>query len=44
MSNGYRRRKGVECMSAWDKQIGGDHYKKYAIQPTEYAEKNGLTF
>jgi hypothetical protein len=31
-------------MSAWEKQVGGDHYKKYAIQPTEYAEKNGLTF
>ena len=28
----------------WKRQIGGDHYKKYAIQPTEYAEKNGLSF
>jgi len=28
----------------WKKQIGGEHYKKYAIQPTEYAEKNGLSF
>ena len=28
----------------WEKQIGGEHYKKYAIQPTEYAEKNGLSF
>lgn len=25
-------------------QIGGDHYKGYAIQPVEFIEKNGLTF
>jgi len=31
-------------MSPWKKQIGGEHYKKYAIQPTEYAEKNNLSF
>lgn len=23
-------------------QVGGDHYKKYAIQPLEFAEKIGL--
>ena len=23
-------------------QVGGDHYKKYKIQPVEYAFKNGL--
>ena len=28
----------------WEKQIGGEHYKKYAIQPTEYSEKNALSF
>lgn len=28
----------------WLKQVGGDHYKKYAIQPTEYCEKNNLSF
>ena len=27
---------------ATDKQIGGDHYKKMAIQPTEYIMKNKL--
>jgi len=27
-------------MSAWEKQVGGDHYKKYAIQPTEYGTLN----
>lgn len=26
------------------KQIGGDHYKKMAIQPTEYIISNNLTF
>ena len=24
-------------------QVGGDHYKKYAIQPLEFAEEVGLT-
>lgn len=26
------------------RQIGGDHYKKMAIQPTEYIIANGLSF
>ena len=25
-------------------QVGGEHYKKYAIQPTEYIIKNKLNF
>jgi hypothetical protein len=25
-------------------QVGGDHYSKYAIQPTEYIIKNKLNF
>ena len=29
-------------MSARDKQIGGDHYKKMAIQPSHYIVKNKL--
>lgn len=29
-------------MNALDVQIGGDHYKKYAIQPMEYSMANGL--
>lgn len=29
-------------MSALDKQPGGSHYKKYKIQPIEYAQKNEL--
>lgn len=28
--------------SAWDTQVGGDHYKKYKIQPMEFALKNNL--
>lgn len=27
-----------------DKQVGGDHYKKAAMQPIEYIQANGLTF
>ena len=30
--------------NAWDKQIGGDHYKKLAIQPMEYALQNKLDY
>ena len=29
-------------MSAHDKQIGGDHYKIMAIQPSHYIVKNKL--
>ena len=31
-------------MSAFDTQIGGDHYKKHAIQPMEYNIKNNIPF
>lgn len=31
-------------MIALDKQIGVDHYKKYAIQPIEFISKNNLTY
>ena len=30
--------------SALDVQIGGEHYKKYAIQPVEYIQANGLGY
>lgn len=30
--------------TALDVQVGGDHYKKYKIQPVEYAHANGLDF
>lgn len=29
-------------MDAMDRQVGGDHYKKLAIQPLEYCLKNNL--
>ena len=29
-------------MSAHDKQIGGDHYKRMKIQPSDYIVKNNL--
>lgn len=31
-------------MSALDTQIGGNHYKGFAIQPAEFSERNGLSF
>ena len=30
--------------NAWDKQVGGDHYKQYAIQPAKFALANGLDY
>lgn len=29
---------------ALSRQVGGDHYKRLAIQPVEFIERNGLTF
>ena len=29
-------------MRADDKQIGGEHYKNFVIQPSEFIYKNGL--
>ena len=29
---------------ALDTQVGGDHYKKYPIQPTEYCQRNRLNW
>lgn len=31
-------------MSALDDQIGGRHYKGFAIQPIEFIHKNGIGF
>ncbi len=31
-------------MSALEFQVGGNHYKDFAIQPLEYIHKNGLNF
>lgn len=32
------------CDGPYQIQVGGDHYSKYAIQPTEYIIKNRLNF
>ena len=29
---------------ALEVQVGGDHYKKYKIQPVEYIHSNGIPF
>jgi len=31
-------------MKATDVQVGGDHYKKFKIQPIEFIVKNGLGY
>lgn len=31
-------------MRARDKQVGGNHYKSMAIQPSEFIERNGLSW
>lgn len=31
-------------MSAFEKQVGGDHYKKLKIQPTQYVLANEMGF
>ena len=30
--------------NAWDKQVGGNHYKQYAIQPAQFALANKLDY
>ena len=37
-------KEGPGNMSALEKQYGGNHYKKYAIQPVEYAMLNNLNY
>ena len=31
-------------MSIWDKQIGGQHYQKFKIQPSKFVVENELLF
>jgi hypothetical protein len=35
---------GRKEMSATDTQVGGSHYKKFKIQPTEFITKNKIPF
>lgn len=37
-------RDGAEVSKPLDVQVGGDHYKKYTIQPTEYCQVNKLNW
>ena len=34
----------MNTTSKLDIQIGGDHYKKYKIQPIEYIQQNNIPF
>jgi len=34
----------VTSINPLDAQVGGSHYKKYKIQPVEYAMANGLNY
>jgi hypothetical protein len=31
-------------MSVWKKQIGGNHYKKYRMQPSQFVTENKLLY
>ena len=31
-------------MTAINKQVGGDHYKKFVIQPAEFCYKNNIPY
>ena len=31
-------------MTAWDEQIGGSHYKDWAIQPSEFIQANDISW
>jgi hypothetical protein len=35
---------GLLPLSAFDDQVGGNHYKDFAIQPLEFIVKNNLDF
>lgn len=35
--------KNLDAEKALDKQVAGNHYKQFAIQPIEFCEKNKLT-
>jgi hypothetical protein len=35
---------GTKLSNPWETQVGGKHYKKYAIQPTYFLLKNNIPF
>jgi Protein of unknwon function (DUF3310) len=44
MSNKGATPKAAPTPSALDRQEGGDHYKKQAIQPVQYIHANGIGY
>lgn len=44
MSKKSRLKPHTATQRAIDKQIGGNHYKEYKIQPIEFIVKNNLDF
>ena len=44
MSGEYKVTTGERPKSALDAQVGGGHYKNFAIQPVEFIHKNALGF
>lgn len=34
----------LSSLSSFDRQVGGGHYKDYAIQPLEFCVKNNIPF
>ena len=48
MGTAIRNRKGVrklrKNMSAYKKQVGGSHYRRMVVQPSEFINKNRLPF
>ena len=39
-----KRRLGDMTSKVWDKQIGGEHYKKFKIQPSKFVVDNKLLY
>jgi hypothetical protein len=38
------RQLGSSVLSALERQEGGDHYKRYAIEPVEFCHRNNLSW
>jgi hypothetical protein len=44
LEDAFREAEAQHTASVLDTQVGGDHYKKLAIQPIEYIHANGIPF
>jgi hypothetical protein len=40
----YLEKLAMQAKNPKEKQVGGDHYAKMAIQPVDFIEENNLTF